>query len=62
MMNALTKMNVILSSNAHSLEDENSKYIDWIFSMVLRNKEKAKGIYYLLLGFCGDNEERRCRI
>ncbi len=31
--------------------DEQKKYIKWILRLVLRNKEKARDIYYLVLGF-----------
>lgn len=29
------------------------KYVEWSFEIILRNKEKAREIYYLLTGFCG---------
>lgn len=64
-MNGLMIMDIIQSSNVPDyvlLEDENSKYIEWIFALILKNKCRAKEMYYLLSGFCGSDSERRCVI
>ena len=34
--------------------DEQKKYIEWILALVLRNKERAREVYYLLVGFLGE--------
>lgn len=34
--------------------DEQKKYIEWILELVMRNKERVKEIYYLLIGFLGE--------
>lgn len=33
--------------------DKQEKYIEWILKLVLKNKERAKEVYYLLVGFLG---------
>ncbi len=33
--------------------DEQEKYIEWILKLVLKNKERVKEVYYLLVGFLG---------
>ncbi|MBD5395612.1 MAG: hypothetical protein HDR71_15430 [Lachnospiraceae bacterium] len=35
------------------LSNEDEKYVEWIYDLVLRNKNRAREIYYLLVGFCG---------
>lgn len=30
-------------------------YIDWILKLVWRNKERAREIYYLIVGFLGNS-------
>lgn len=35
--------------------DEQEKYVDWIFKLVWRNKERARDIYFLVLGFLGNS-------
>lgn len=35
--------------------DEQEKYIDWTFKLVWRNKERAREIYFLILGFLGNS-------
>lgn len=31
--------------------EEKEKYIEWILKLVLKNKERAREVYYLLTGF-----------
>lgn len=40
-------------------EQEPSRYMEWSFAIILKNKEKAREIYYLLIGFCRNGSERR---
>ena len=34
--------------------DEQKKYIEWILALILRNEERAREVYYLLVGFLGE--------
>lgn len=35
--------------------DEQKQYIYWILKLVLRNKERAREVYYLISGFLGNS-------
>lgn len=43
-------------------EQKPPQYIKWSFAIILKNRDRAKEIYYLLLGFSGSGNERRCSI
>lgn len=34
--------------------NEQKKYIEWILALILRNEERVREVYYLLVGFLGE--------